>query len=454
MDKCTLKRLCNICKESHLTILHDVNATKSATVMLTSSPSELLHIDKPNRSYKVMLKVVNICIHNGEQMLMQSLMMVQIDVSCSPKLSRRNRRNTCYQRSIHCRESWAVRTHTHPVKQLQEQYHHPRGIPLQSIDHVCPLVLIGSDYAHLITATEPILMGPPGGPLAVHTRIGWALQGPASLIQTQHTFSFTLTCLKSKLLRNVERLWQIDTLAYMNEKRVTRSKHDKIALDLLHSKTTRVNTVGVMRYATPLLRAPNTPVLKAPKEAVMSHPCATEKHLVKDLKLSDKYQEEMDNLVQSGYIQRIPSEQLDQSKEIWYFPHQTVEHNNKYRVVFDCSFEYMGQSLNKCLLPGPTLGPSLLGALLRFCQHPVAICGDIKGMFHQVRLLNEDKPLLRFIWRGMQLNQEPSVYEWQVLPFGTTCSPCCATYAVHKHVQDHCDGNEEVLQSVQQSFLC
>lgn len=32
-------------------------------------------------------------------------------------------------------------------------------------------------------------------------------------------------------------------------------------------------------------------------------------------------------------------------------------------------------------------------------------------MFPQTRLLADDKPLLRFIWRHMQLNQEPSVYE-------------------------------------------
>lgn len=32
----------------------------------------------------------------------------------------------------------------------------------------------------------------------------------------------------------------------------------------------------------------------------------------------------------------------------------------------------------------------------------------------------------------MQLDQEPSVYEWQVLPFGTACSPRCATHTVHK----------------------
>lgn len=109
--------------------------------------------------------------------------------------------------------------------------------------------------------------------------------------------------------------------------------------------------------------------------------------------------------MQSGYVKRIPKEQVDQPPETWYFPHHIVEHNNRHRVVFDCSFEYMGQNLNKCLLPGPTLGPFLLGVLLRFRQHPVAICGDIKGMFHQVRLLNEDKPLLRFIWRGMHLHR-------------------------------------------------
>ena len=134
---------------------------------------------------------------------------------------------------------------------------------------------------------------PIGSTYQVH--IGWALQGPANLIQTQHASPFTVTCFKSELLRNVERLWQIDTFPYANE---TRSKQDKLALDLLHSKTIRVETDGVMRYATPLLRAPNSPVLKAPKEAVLPRLCATERRLSKDLKLSDIYEEELNKLVQ------------------------------------------------------------------------------------------------------------------------------------------------------------
>ena len=190
--KCTLKRLCNICQEIHLTILHDVSATKLTTVMLISSPSELLYIYKPHRSYIVMLKVVNVCIHNGEQTL--------------------------------------------------------------------KMYAVPDDGAY----------------------------GSILLLQAVQCWG--------ELLRNVERLWQIDTLLYMNEKTVTRSKTDKIALDLLYSTTARVDIDGVMCYTAPLLRAPNIPVLKDPK-------------------LSDKYQEELDNLVQSGYIQRIPSEQIDQQRK-------------------------------------------------------------------------------------------------------------------------------------------
>ena len=73
-------------------------------------------------------------------------------------------------------------------------------------------------------------------------------------------------------------------------------------------------------------------------------------------------------------------------------------------------------------------------------------------MFHQVRLLPQDKPLLRYIWRDMQRDRIPDVYEWQVLPFGTTCSPCCASFALQKHVLDHSQPGEDTQVSVEKSF--
>lgn len=72
-------------------------------------------------------------------------------------------------------------------------------------------------------------------------------------------------------------------------------------------------------------------------------------------------------------------------------------------------------------------------------------------MFHQICLLPEDKPLLWFIWRDLCCENQPHVYEWQVLPFGTS-SPCCASFALQQHARNHQHSHPEVLQSVQRSF--
>lgn len=129
-----------------------------------------------------------------------------------------------------------------------------------------------------------------------------------------------------------------------------------------------------------------------------------------------------------------------------------VSHNNKNRVVFDCSFQSNGLSLNYSLLAGPTLGSSLLGVLLRFHEHAVAISADIRGMFHQIRLLPKDRPLLQFTWCYAKEKGNPDVFEWQVLPFGTTYSPCCATFALQRHVKDHSQPDDDARFSVEQCF--
>ena len=80
------------------------------------------------------------------------------------------------------------------------------------------------------------------------------------------------------------------------------------------------------------------------------------------------------------------------------------------------------------------------------------ISGNIHSMFNQVRLLPEDQPLLRFLWHDGKSKRSSDVFECRVLPFGTTCSPCCATYALQCHVQERSEGNEDVVQSVLQAF--
>lgn len=110
-------------------------------------------------------------------------------------------------------------------------------------------------------------------------------------------------------------------------------------------------------------------------------------------------------------MKKVAEEEMDTSTESWFIPHHMVSHNGKNRLVFNCFFAYKGYNLNELLLPGPALTSSLLGVLLRFREHFVAISSDIKGMFHQIRLLPEDRSLLRFVWRDLNREAPPGVYE-------------------------------------------
>ncbi len=224
------------------------------------------------------------------------------------------------------------------------------------------------------------------------------------------------------------------------------------APSLLQRYTTRVEISGVMRYATPLLRQPSAELLKAPKEAVMANLRSTERRLAKDFRRAESYCSEMKKLQEAGYVAEISTQEAEQSPESWYIPHHMVTHNNKDRIVFNCSYSFQGHALNDILLPGPVLGPSLLGVLLRFHEHPIAISGDVKGMFHQVRLLPNDKPIVHFLWRDMQRTEQPKTYEWQVLPFGTTCSPCCAIYALQEIAQNNPQVDPALVRTVKSSF--
>ena len=115
------------------------------------------------------------------------------------------------------------------------------------------------------------------------------------------------------------------------------------------------------------------------------------------------YVEFMNKVIQSGYAERVPEDKVSEvsNKPVWYIPHHGVYHPkkpNKIRVVFDCSAQFEGESLNKHLLQGPDLTNNLTGVLHRFRSEPVAIMCDIESMFYQVKVPEECRDLLRFLW--------------------------------------------------------
>ncbi|XP_048877738.1 uncharacterized protein LOC125747060 [Brienomyrus brachyistius] len=492
--QCTLKKPCSICQRTHLQILHDVNdRTAREGSCLVSSAGDTLYLNRPPEGSKVLLKVIRVILSNGNKKLdtfavlddgSERTMLLpaaahQLGLKGHPEdLSLRTIRQDIQvlhgaavsfqvasavlpQKRFQIHNAFTaaqlgLAQHSYPITTLQERYRYLKGLPLQPFHKANPLLLIGADHPHLVTPIEPVRLGPRGGPAAVKTRLGWTLQGPAKALDLEsHSQECLFTSLSSdtaELLRNVEKLWEMDTLPYRNEKLLTRSKEDQEAVYLLESRTTRVEVDGTYRYATPLLRRKGMPLFQAPAEAVLPLLRTTERRLAKNPNQAAVYRAEITKLVEAGYIAKLPPEAVRSKEESWYLPHHMVQHNGKYRVVFNCSFLYKGLNLNKALLPGPQLSSSLLGVLLRFREHAVAVSGDIRSMFHQIRLLPEDKPILRFAWRDLKSERAPDIYEWQVLPFGTTCSPCCASYALQKHVLDHSEPGDSVRVAVMKSF--
>ncbi|KAG1930137.1 hypothetical protein F2P79_022559 [Pimephales promelas] len=394
---------CKTCKVLHLTILHEVALQTQKSVLLVNVPNSQVYLDRPNRSPKVMLKVVKVLLHNGDKametyavlddgsersiVLPQAveqlnlttvpetlkLRTIRQDVhqlngaSVSLSVSPLNRPTKMFQiNHAFTAANLRLSEHSYPIAALQHKYAHIWSLPLPQIERAQPLLLIGSDMPHLLVPVQPIRMGPPNAPIAVHTRLGWTLQGPVGYSQTascdQQCLNISIDVQNAELLKNVERLWQIDTLPYIYETAATRSKQDQHALT----------------------------------EAVLASLRSTERRLAKDPNLSEAYCTEMNKLEQAGYVAEISNQEAEKSTESWYIPH------------------HMGQSLNELLIPGPTLGPSLLGVLLRFRQHTVAVSGDVKG--YKPRQVECLKPTLRNIYKVLASQYDPLGY---LIPFTT-----------------------------------
>ena len=119
-------------------------------------------------------------------------------------------------------------------------------------------------------------------------------------------------------------------------------------------------------------------------------------------------------------------------ESIWYLPHHPVTNPNKpgkVRRVANAASKFRGESLNSNPLTGPDLLNNLIGVLLIFREHPVAVLSDIEGMFMQIAVRQEDQSALRFLWKIGNSNRQ---FQFIRLFFGVTCSPFCAIYVLNK----------------------
>jgi hypothetical protein len=109
----------------------------------------------------------------------------------------------------------------------------------------------------------------------------------------------------------------------------------------------------------------------------------------------------------------------------------------KVRVVYDGAATYKGRNLNDEMLTGPRLQLDIVDILIQFRRGLIALVGDIKEMFSQIELHEEDMKYHRILWRNLNTDGPVEVYESVRLPFGDRASPFLAQYVIKKHAEDH-----------------
>ena len=129
------------------------------------------------------------------------------------------------------------------------------------------------------------------------------------------------------------------------------------------------------------------------------------------------------------------------SGKTWYIPHHGVYHPSKpekIRVVFDCSAEFYGKSINKELLSGPDLTNQIIGIMTRF-REKIAFMTDIEAMYHQVLLPDDHQTFLKFLWWSTDIDDEPQDFMMHAHMFGGISLASCSNYAPRRTAIDNKD---------------
>ena len=166
----------------------------------------------------------------------------------------------------------------------------------------------------------------------------------------------------------------------------------------------------------------------------------------KDLGLIKKYNEQLLEQVNLGFIEKVTNLNLHEGI-LHYIPHfpvfKTDSATTKMRIVYDASARVSSEalSLNDCLHTGPNLMQDLTGILLKFRTHRIALTADIEKAFLQIELNNQDRDATRFLWlkdihKSVNSVDNLEAYRFCRVLFGAAPSPFLLNATIRYHLNE------------------
>ncbi|KAK3102963.1 hypothetical protein FSP39_015321 [Pinctada imbricata] len=324
----------------------------------------------------------------------------------------------------------------------KEQWSHLSDIKFP-IQGKCPNVdmLLGIDFADLHYSIRDIRRKS-NEPIARLTPLGWTCIGSPNIMMgtgnSTHyirTYFTNKTDAHSEIDDLVRKFWEIEEIKG-DSNCINLSTDEHIAV----SKVRKSMNFSDGRYEVEIPWREDRRILPRNFDMAFKRLERTERRLQRNPEIAKGYTECIQKYTEKGYVRKVP-EIEERPNEEWFLPHFAVvkpdRSTTKTRIVFDASAKFARISLNDVIHQGPKLQRELFDVLLRFRKRPVAIACDIAEMYLRINVAPKDRSCQRFLWRDLNQNKKPEVYEFQSVVFGINSSPFQAQFVSQEHARKH-----------------
>ena len=135
---------------------------------------------------------------------------------------------------------------------------------------------------------------------------------------------------------------------------------------------------------------------------------STEKRLLKDPVKAKVYDEQREDMVERKVARKLTDLELQEYRgPVFYLAHHMVvkedSKSTPCRMVFNSSAKMFGHTINDYWAKGPNLLTNLFGILIRFREEKCAVSGDIRKMFHAIKISKLDQNTHRFLCRNLNV---------------------------------------------------
>ncbi|XP_059047592.1 uncharacterized protein LOC131843017 [Achroia grisella] len=308
-------------------------------------------------------------------------------------------------------------------------------------------LLIGADFSGLILTGHLVRLY--DSLVAIHTKLGWTLQGKAHMSSTINMMSTQVAMFCSS--DAVSNFWCLETLG-IRDPIETKTKQ-KAKLEVLANFEENVSVNDEGRYEVFL------PWKVGHNELLNNYDLAYRRlqSVTKKLQSSDiyeSYDKVFDEWLNLGIIEKVtnPDEHKGSSH---YLPHRPIikeeSLTTKIRPVFDASAkDKYGKSLNICLDTGINMLDKIPKLLNGFRKGGIGITADIAKAFLQISITPLDRDMLRFLW--WDKDNKLITFRHRRVVFGLTCSPFLLSATIQHHLNNVSNYNRDTADILSECF--